>query len=122
MLCTSNASSDLQKLNSQVSCSAGASEAQATWTSSLGSSTTLGSSRVVGILDNDKASDRDSLAATFPDYHFAVIPAKDIRTKPARPATDAVEGLLDDKNREVRPELANATRDLLVAVNAYLQS
>ena len=81
----------------------------------------LGFEHVVGVLDNDKEADRDRLAVEFPTYRFVTIPAKDIRTKEARPATQKVEGLLNDKNREVRQEHQQATRALLEDLNAYLK-
>ncbi len=81
----------------------------------------LGFERVAGILDNDKEADRDRLAAEFPTYRFVTIPAKDIRTKEARPSTEKVEGLLNDKNRAVREEHQDATRELFVTLNAYLK-
>lgn len=63
----------------------------------------LGFQKVAGILDGDKEALLPSLQERFPDYHFVTIPAKDVRTKTARKATEAVDGLLDDK-RVLRPE------------------
>ena len=82
----------------------------------------LGFERVCGILDNDKRGDRDRLSAKFPTYRFVTIPAKDIRTKPASPPKAEVKGLLDDKNRAVRPEHVEATRAVLNELNEYLKS
>ena len=57
----------------------------------------LGFERVVGILDRNQSALKDELSAQFPSYRFEVIPAEDVRTKPARPGKGAVEGLLDEK-------------------------
>jgi len=57
----------------------------------------LGFCKVAGLLDGDKATEAARLEAEFPNFYFACIPAKDIRTKPARNGTEAVEGLLDSK-------------------------
>lgn len=63
----------------------------------------LGFKKVVGLLDGDKANDRDKLSKEFPEFHFLCIPAKDIRTKPARKAEEEVIGLLDT-DRKLRAE------------------
>jgi hypothetical protein len=57
----------------------------------------LGFKKVAGLLDGDKNTEAQQLAELFPTYFFRCIPAKDIRTKPAREAVDEVSGLLDAK-------------------------
>ncbi|MDK4720117.1 AAA family ATPase [Rhizobium sp. CNPSo 3968] len=77
----------------------------------------LGFSKVVGILDSDKKEMASTLEHKFPGYEFIRIPAKDVRTKPARKATEAVAGLLDEK-RILRPELVDemiAIADKIIA-------
>jgi hypothetical protein len=55
----------------------------------------LGFSKVVGILDADKISIAIQLQEKYRDYLFSTIPAPDIRTKPARQASEKI-GLLDN--------------------------
>ena len=75
----------------------------------------LGFDRVAGLLDGDKAAEASKLAAEFPKFYFACIPAKDIRTKLARSNTNAVEGLLDSK-LALKPEHVAAMTALLGAL------
>lgn len=56
----------------------------------------LGFKRVAAILDGDQTAEVNRLRAEFPRYFFHTIPAKDIRSKPARKAVDAAAGLLDE--------------------------
>ncbi|WP_223594517.1 ATP-dependent nuclease [Pseudomonas sp. A-R-19] len=81
----------------------------------------LGYKKVAGVLDDDKQEDRDSLQKEFPEYFFACIPAKDIRTKPAREATEEVLGLLDSK-RKIKPEYTNSTALLFDELNNHMTS
>lgn len=71
----------------------------------------LGFSRVSAIFDGDKTNDAAQCKEAYPEYLFVCIPAKDIRTKEARNATDEVEGLLD-KNYSVKPEYQVAMHEL----------
>lgn len=57
----------------------------------------LGFKKVAGLLDGDKTTEAQRLSESFPSYFFRCIPAKDIRTKPARGPVDEVSGLLDEK-------------------------
>lgn len=82
----------------------------------------LGYSKVVGILDANRADLAVDLAAQFPSYHFFAIPANDVRTKKAVPAKLAVAGLLDDDNISVRPEYIEQTRQLFKKANQYLHA
>jgi len=82
----------------------------------------LGFKKVAGILDGDKTAVRDQLVAAYPDYHFACIPTKDIRTKKAVKARDKVNGLLTDSNDAVRQEYAGEMRNLMIAANAYFEA
>lgn len=80
----------------------------------------LGFAKVAGILDGDKEHLVKPLQIKFPEYFFATIPAKDIRTKPPRAATDGVAGLLDEK-RALRTEHADAIKDLAIELTRRLE-
>lgn len=80
----------------------------------------LGFGKVVGILDANRAELLPQLRGQFPSYHYAAIPAADVRTKPAVAARPAVTGLLDDTNNAIRPEHLDATRAVFVDANRYL--
>jgi predicted ATPase len=68
----------------------------------------LGFERVVGILDKNMTDMQTSLQQQFPDYSFEVIPADDVRTKPARRERAEVVGLLD-KNGLIRDDFKQNT-------------
>lgn len=80
----------------------------------------LGFSKVVGILDGNRADLATELASSFPEFHFFSIAANDIRTKRAIDARSEVKGLLDDGNRNVREEFKEDTKMKFVAANTYL--
>jgi predicted ATPase len=75
--------------------------------------------KVVALLDADKANLLEGLRIRFPHYFFDAIPANDIRTKPAVNARPAKTGLLDNANRQVRPEHRAAFSALLEKANTY---
>ncbi|MNT34807.1 hypothetical protein D3C72_1708060 [compost metagenome] len=79
----------------------------------------LGFSRVAAVFDGDKAADADELKSLFPDYFSCILPADDIRTKPARPATGAKDGVLDSKH-SVRPEYVDSMAAVLDSLRAYM--
>ncbi|MGV7031249.1 AAA family ATPase [Methylobacterium symbioticum] len=79
----------------------------------------LGFKKVAGLLDGDKEDVQQKLQTEFPDFFFACIPAKDIRTKSARKPSEAVEGLFDDK-LEVRTEYIESTRKMLADISTYI--
>ena len=79
----------------------------------------LGFTRVCGILDANKADRIPQLRTTFPAFHFAAIPAVDVRTKPARPAMLATHGLLNE-NGQLRPEFEESVRRIFTEVQDYL--
>lgn len=81
----------------------------------------LGFKKVAGLLDGDKVSEAAKLAHDFPDFHFACIPAKDIRTKPPRNATNEVAGLLDDR-MVLKPEFADAMTKMFTALSLHMNS
>lgn len=68
----------------------------------------LGFRKVVGLLDNDKVEQLERLRKEFARYFFDVIPAQDIRTKPAQKAKESVYGLLDEKGK-IREEFEKET-------------
>ncbi len=80
----------------------------------------LGFEKVVGILDGNRAESVPKLSEKFPKYHFLAIPADDVRTKSALPAKAAIPGLLDESNRNIRPDLVDRIRDLFGKANDYL--
>lgn len=81
----------------------------------------LGFSKVAALLDGDKAADASKLKRDFPEFFFACIPAKDIRTKPGREATEEVLGLLDEK-LVLKSEFAEPMAKLFVDLSAHMTS
>lgn len=81
----------------------------------------LGFVKVAGLLDGDKSSDAESLGREFPDYFFSCIPAKDIRDKSEREATEAVAGLLDSK-RVLKPEFTERMRALISLLSDHMNA
>lgn len=79
----------------------------------------LGFLKVAGLLDGDKIGEAASLGKEFPKYFFDCIPAKDIRTKLARSATEEVAGLLDEKLR-LKPEYREALEKLFTGLAAHM--
>lgn len=79
----------------------------------------LGYKKVAAVLDADKQEDRIELEKEFPNYLFACINAKDIRTKPARPATEEVQGLID-KKQEIKQEHIESTKILFDKLNQHM--
>ena len=80
----------------------------------------LGFTKVVGVLDGNRAELAQKLAQRFPNFHFFAIDADDIRTKHAVKEKPEVRGLLDDDNRSVREEYKRDTAQKFEAANAYL--
>lgn len=81
----------------------------------------LGFRKVAGLLDGDKTTELARLKKAFPNFYFDCIPAKDIRTKPARPSTGKVDGLLDI-DMTVRPELTGTTKIKLESLFSHLNT
>jgi predicted ATP-dependent endonuclease of OLD family len=81
----------------------------------------LGFRKVAGLLDGDKAAEAKRLSEQFPSYFFTCIPAKDIRTKPARKATEEVAGLMDEK-LTVKPEFVADLKALFGALSTHMDS
>ncbi|MFD1774990.1 ATP-dependent nuclease [Paenibacillus rhizophilus] len=79
----------------------------------------LGFKKVVGILDLDRQHMIESLNEEFPQYKFYNIKANDVRTKDERKATEKVIGLLDDKNKVLRHEHLESTKELFSKVKEY---
>lgn len=79
----------------------------------------LGFKKVAAILDGDKSEEISDLKNNYPAYYFVHICADDIRTKKARKATDAVDGLLDEK-RLIKHEYKKHTSKLLSELNQYM--
>jgi predicted ATP-dependent endonuclease of OLD family len=81
----------------------------------------LGFKKVAGLLDGDKADEAVRLKSAFPDFYFDCIPAKDIRTKSARSAMEAVAGLLDTK-MTVKPEFVAPMKAMLSGLSNHMNS
>ena len=81
----------------------------------------LGYEKVAGILDGDKSDEKETLDKAFPEYFFVCIPAKDIRTKPARKAVDEVEGLLDSE-KYIKPEYTDSMAQLFDSLTHHMNS
>lgn len=77
----------------------------------------LGYRKVVAVFDGDKATDADKCKAEFPNYHVAVLPADDIRSKPER-SIPAKPGLWVGSgiDEDMRP----AAIAMYEAINAFL--
>lgn len=81
----------------------------------------LGFKRVAAVLDNDVASTFDALERDFPEYLVVTIPAADIRDKPPTSFAGKL-GLMDERGRRIKPELAQPAREVLARVSAHLTS
>jgi hypothetical protein len=78
----------------------------------------LGYKKVIGILDGDKETEKESLQKKFPDYRFFCIPADDLRTKKER-TIPAKKGLLDE-NYKIRTEYEEYVRNLFDSIGSDL--
>ncbi|TAG81089.1 MAG: ATP-binding protein [Betaproteobacteria bacterium] len=81
----------------------------------------LGYKKVAGLYDGDKVDEKDRTATAFPGFYFACIPARDIRTKQARKATEVIDGLLDEKLR-LRVDYMEQLRELFGALSKHMKS
>jgi len=81
----------------------------------------LGFLKVAALLDGDKREEAGALAKQYPNYFFECIPAADIRTKPARAATEQVSGLLDEK-LQLRPEYAQRLGELFASLASSMDA
>jgi predicted ATPase len=77
----------------------------------------LGFKKVAAIFDANKEDAARAFDKAFPEYASFVIAANDARTKPHRPESPEVKGLLD-ANGTLRPEHAQAMRETIDKVNA----
>jgi hypothetical protein len=80
----------------------------------------LGFEKVAGLLDGDKVTEVAKLKQEFPTFHFDYIPAKDIRTKPARIATEEVSGLLNEK-MILKAEYVEAMKKVFSALSVHME-
>lgn len=78
----------------------------------------LGFRRVVGLLDSDKSGLLAELQSGYPEYRFHCIPTHDVRSKPARVAQAAVEGLTDSEGK-LNPTYEDAVRRIASEVEDY---
>ena len=76
----------------------------------------LGFQRVAGVFDRNEASVSTELGRRYPNYHFDVIPADDVRTKKER--TPIVEGLLDEDGI-VRTEMQSEAAEVFRRAHEY---
>ncbi len=79
----------------------------------------LGFERVVGILDKNKEDRKENLQRGYPSFHFFVIPADDVRTKPLRKETSPIDGLLDEDGR-IRDDFRQAITEIFDSIDAAL--
>ncbi|MBY6413343.1 ATP-binding protein [Rhodococcus sp. BP-252] len=79
----------------------------------------MGYKKIVEILDGDKVILAEKYRKQFPNCHFEVIAADDIRTKPAVSPRPEKIGLFDN-NKQFRREFESDTKKLYDRVNAYL--
>ncbi|MDF2563327.1 MAG: hypothetical protein K0R99_4773 [Microbacterium sp.] len=80
----------------------------------------LGFKRVAAVLDNDVTSTFEAVERDFPEYLVVAIPAADIRDKPSTSFSGKL-GLMDERGKAVKSELAQAARDILGRVSSHLQ-
>jgi predicted ATP-dependent endonuclease of OLD family len=76
----------------------------------------LGYKKVIGILDGDKRTEKESLEEKYPDYRFLCIPAEDIRTKKEQKIA-AKKGLLDEKYK-IRDEYKESVSKLFESIES----
>jgi hypothetical protein len=81
----------------------------------------LGFKKVAALLDGSQTLKLRLLKKRFPEYFFEEIPAADIRTKAARPATGQVEGLVD-RNLNLKPEFSDAVSGLFSRLSSHMNS
>lgn len=81
----------------------------------------LGFDKVVGLLDKNMAGLKPELQERFPNYFFEVIPADDVRSKPAHVLRPRVKGLLDERG-QIRECFKEAIIELFREVQRILES
>lgn len=81
----------------------------------------LGFEKVIGILDKNMSDLKPELEKTFPHYSFEIIPADDVRTKPALNIRNAVTGLLDQSGN-LRDQYRIETKELFLRVKTQLEN
>lgn len=80
----------------------------------------FGYERVACILDGNMRDCARRLKEEYPEYLVVVIPADDIRDKPARLPRPPVSGLMDSAGTSVKPEHQDALSRLVGDINTYL--
>lgn len=80
----------------------------------------LGFKKVAAILDGDKRENFESLKEQFPEYGFEIIPADDIRTKPARDAVAEKQGLLN-KDKVLQEHYRDDMSNIFDSLNEYFE-
>lgn len=81
----------------------------------------LGFEKVAGILDADKADLKNTLSKKFENYIYHIIPANDVRTKPARPESLQVDGLVDSGGN-LKEEYKQEVSSLFGELNKYFEN
>jgi predicted ATP-dependent endonuclease of OLD family len=79
----------------------------------------LGFKKIAVILDGDKEDEKMNLEQEFPNYHFAIIQANDIRDKKPSSSKKSVEGLLDS-NRVLKEKYREHVTRLISNLNVYI--
>lgn len=80
----------------------------------------LGFKKVAAILDGDKIENFESLKEQFPEYCFEIIPADDIRTKPARDGVAEKQGLLN-KDKILQEHYRDDMSNIFDSLNEYFE-
>lgn len=79
----------------------------------------LGYQKVAGILDGDRSDLAKRLGETYSGYKFMCIPMDDVRTKPARPARSAKQGLLNE-HLSLRDDMRGPVQQILNDIRTYM--
>lgn len=81
----------------------------------------LGFKKVAALLDGNQTIKLRILKNRFPEYFFDEIPAVDVRTKPARAASNEVTGLVDP-DLQLRAEFVSPLTDLFSRLSRHMNA
>ena len=85
---------------------------------------TLGFERIGAIYDGDKKAECEDFNKTFSKngYKAWVIPANDIREKPARKEEPSIEGLLQSDRKTLNPQYRSDVSNMFDEIKCFLES